>query len=330
MFRFILPTLLVLLTTIPLVGQNSPKAEVISVEMIANSAPHSAFTDLIHYQDQWFCVFREGAAHVSPNGALQVLKSSDGQSWKSVAKLTSPKADLRDAKITTTPTGQLMLCGAGAMHQPAEARHQSFVWYSEDGENWTDAIAIGPPDYWIWRITWHDGKAYGVGYHTRKPRETQLFVSEDGKEFEELGQPFTIDGFSNESSLVFHTDGSALCIVRRDGKPNDAVLGTSSPPYKTWKWQSVGRYIGGPVLVQLPDGRHLVAGRRLDGPAKTVLWQISPSTAKLTELAVLPSGGDTSYPGLVLHKDLLWMSYYSSHESKSQIYLAKIELPPSN
>jgi hypothetical protein len=40
----------------------------------------------------------------------------------------------------------------------------------------------------------------------------------------------------------------------------------------------------------------------------------------------LPSGGDTSYPGLVFHDGLLWMSYYSSHEGKAGVYLAKIRL----
>lgn len=38
----------------------------------------------------------------------------------------------------------------------------------------------------------------------------------------------------------------------------------------------------------------------------------------------LPSGGDTSYPGMVWHQGLLWISYYSSHEGKTSIYLAKI------
>jgi hypothetical protein len=41
----------------------------------------------------------------------------------------------------------------------------------------------------------------------------------------------------------------------------------------------------------------------------------------------MPSGGDSSYPGMVLHDGLLWMSYYSSHEGKSSIYLARIRLP---
>ncbi|QDU77300.1 hypothetical protein Pan97_43670 [Bremerella volcania] len=324
-----LPFVLLLVFTTSVFGTESAEVEIIDVKMISDTAPHSAFTDLIRFQDNWFCVFREGKAHVSRDGALQVLKSHDGNVWQSVARLTSPDADLRDAKITITPTGQLMLCGAAALHQPAEARHQSMIWYSDNGTAWSDAIAIGPPDYWIWRISWHDGKAYGVGYHTIEPRETQLFVSGDGHRFEKLGEPFSVDGFSNEASLIFHTDGTALCVVRRDGTPDDAQLGKSVPPYTDWKWQSLGQYIGGPALKQMPDGRHIIAGRRKTGPAKTVLWQLDPTTAKLSELAVLPSGGDTSYPGLVLHDDILWMSYYSSHEGKTRIYLAKIKLPTS-
>ena len=47
---------------------------------------------------------------------------------------------------------------------------------------------------------------------------------------------------------------------------------------------------------------------------------------KLTEALKLPSGGDTSYAGLVWHDGLLWISYYSSHEGKTNIYLAKVRI----
>jgi hypothetical protein len=40
----------------------------------------------------------------------------------------------------------------------------------------------------------------------------------------------------------------------------------------------------------------------------------------------LPSGGDTSYPGLVWHDNVLWVSYYSSHEGKANVYLAKVSI----
>jgi hypothetical protein len=47
---------------------------------------------------------------------------------------------------------------------------------------------------------------------------------------------------------------------------------------------------------------------------------------KLTPILQLPSGGDTSYPGLVWRDGFLWVSYYSSHEAKTSIYLAKVEI----
>ncbi len=46
----------------------------------------------------------------------------------------------------------------------------------------------------------------------------------------------------------------------------------------------------------------------------------------MTNLLLFPSGGDTSYPGLVWDKNQLWMSYFSSHEGKSAIYLARVVL----
>jgi len=46
----------------------------------------------------------------------------------------------------------------------------------------------------------------------------------------------------------------------------------------------------------------------------------------MIKLLKLPSGGDTSYPGLVWHNNLLYMSYYSTHEGKTSIYLAKIRI----
>ncbi len=43
------------------------------------------------------------------------------------------------------------------------------------------------------------------------------------------------------------------------------------------------------------------------------------------EALQLPSGGDTSYAGMAWHDGLLWISYYSSHEGKANIYLAKVK-----
>ena len=302
--------------------------ELVAVREIWAEAPHNAFTDLLRFQDRWYCVFREGKAHVSPDGALQVITSSDGDQWESAAKVTSKTADLRDAKITLTLGGELMLSGAGALHPPSDIRHQSYSWFSPDGREWSQAFPVADPNFWLWRVTWHKGTAYGVGYATAGDRTTRLYKSSDGKQFETLVENLFDVGYPNESSMLFLPDDRCLLLLRRDGNPNTAQLGIAKPPYTEWEFKDLGRRLGGPNMIRLPDGRLLAAGRSYDAPRRTSLLWLDPETATLSECLSLPSGGDTSYPGLVLHDGLLWISYYSSHEGKTSIYLAKVKLPP--
>lgn len=303
-------------------------AELVEVRKIWDQAPHNAFTDLIRYRRQWFCVFREGAAHVSPDGALRVITSTDGKEWSSAALITSPTADLRDAKITITPDNHLMLSGAGALHQPAAAKHQTFAWFSDDGKKWSDAIPIGEPNFWMWRVTWHKGAAYGIGYDTAADKFTRLYRSRDGKKYDTLVENLFDKGYPNETSLIFLPDETCLCLLRRDAGKATAQLGSARPPYKDWQWKDLGEQVGGPHMIRLPDGRIVAAGRRYDSTVRTSLMWLDPQAGTLTVFLKLPSGGDTSYPGLVWHDGLLWVSYYASHEGKTSIYLAKVKLPP--
>lgn len=308
-------------------AETEPKAETISVRKIWDRAPHNAFTDLIRHQDRWYCVFREGKAHVSPDGALRVIVSPDGEAWESAALLTSETADLRDAKISVTPDGRLMLLGAGAWHKPKPATHQSLVWFSEDGRKWSDAVEIGEPDMWLWRATWHKGKAYGVGYGTNKSKRlVRLYQSADGRDWETLVPNLFDQGYPNETSLLFDDRDACLCLLRRDGGSRTAQLGSSQPPYTEWRWKDLGAATGGPKMIRLPNGRIVAATRLYDRKVRTSLSWIDPEAGTMKEFLTLPSGGDTSYAGLVWHDDLLSVSYYSSHEGKTSIYLAKVKL----
>lgn len=318
-----------LLLTLLIAGSSlrAEEAEIVEVQKIWDKAPHNAFTDLIRFKDRWYCVFREGQKHVSADGALRVLESKDGKTWTSAALITSDTGDLRDAKITVTPDDKLMLSGASALHQPLDIRHQSLVWFSDDGRTWSEPVKIGDPNFWIWRITWYKGTAYGIGYATTNPKQIRLYKSQDGRKFDVLVENLFDSGYPNETSLVFRKDDTVLCLLRRDGNPNEALLGQADPPYTKWTWEGLGKRIGGPHLLQFPDGRFIAAGRDYVGGATTRLWWLDPQRSSLKEIVKLPSGGDTSYPGLVWHEGLLWVSYYSSHEGKTSIYLAKIRLP---
>jgi hypothetical protein len=92
-----------------------------------------------------------------------------------------------------------------------------------------------------------------------------------------------------------------------------------------WRWHEAGYRVGGPNFIILPNGDMWAAGRSYVGETATVLSRFGPET--YDPVLTLPSGGDTSYPGLVWHEGTLWLSYYSSHESKASIYLAEIALP---
>jgi hypothetical protein len=304
----------------------SPEPRLVQVRKIWEQAPHNAFTDLVRFEGRWYCVFREGKGHVSPDGALRVLTSSNGWDWTSAALLTHPAADLRDPKIVVTPNQQLMLNGAAALHEPASVRHQSLVWFSADGREWSDAVEIGDPNVWLWRVQWHKEKAYSIGYSTVEERFTRLYRSGNGRDFESWVPELFSEGYPNESALVFLPDETALCLLRRDGNPGSAQLGFASPPYNKWRWEDLGVRIGGPHLIRLPEGRIIAAVRLYDDAVRTSLMWLDPDGPKLTEFLALPSGGDTSYAGMVWHENHLWVSYYSSHEGRSSIYMGKIKI----
>jgi hypothetical protein len=281
---------------------------------------------LIRFRDQWLCVFREGQQHVSPDGALRVIASKDGTNWQSIALVRSAGVDLRDPKITQTPGKHLMLTGAGAFPARGDVKHQTYAWFSEDGSHWGERVAIGDPNMWLWRVTWHQGVAWSIGYDTSGEEFVRLYRSNNGKHFSTHVGRLHDQQQPNEHSLVFLDNDTALCVLRRDGKPGHGLLGIARPPYESWEWHDLGRKIGGPHLIRIPD-RPLVVGARLyDGGARTSLLWLDREGKSLSEFVRLPSGGDTSYPGLVWHEDRLWISYYSSHEGKTSIYLARVRL----
>ena len=59
--------------------------------------------------------------------------------------------------------------------------------------------------------------------------------------------------------------------------------------------------------------------RASDCGLRNLGWFLDLNQPALTESLRLPSGGDSSYADLVWHDQMLWISYYSSHEGKTSI-----------
>lgn len=90
------------------------KVELLGVKKIWDQAPHNAFTDLVRWNDQFCCAFREGRGHVSTDGRIRVLHSKDADAWASTGLISLDGYDLRDAHLSVTPDNRLMLLGGAA------------------------------------------------------------------------------------------------------------------------------------------------------------------------------------------------------------------------
>lgn len=320
--------------------------ELVSVAKIWDAGKHNAFTDLIRWRDKWYCTFREADDHVGGDGKLRVLESADGQKWESAALIAEEGIDLRDPKLSITPDDRLMIVAGGSVYEGKKLLgRQPRVTFSKDARTWTPPQRVLTEGEWLWRVTWHEGNAYGVSYNADERAspaaqeaaktgkvepgpadwKLKLFKSADGVKYD-LVTHLDVPGNPNETTLRFLPDGTMLALVRREGGSKKAWIGTSAAPYTQWKWTETGHQVGGPNFIQLPDGSLWGAGRSYPGGAKTAVARMT-AAGEYEPLLTLESGGDTSYPGLVWHDGMLWMSFYSSHEGKTSIYLARIKLP---
>lgn len=307
--------------------------KLLKVKKIWNKAPHNAMTDLLWFKDRWLCTFRESDSHQQgENGKIRVISSRDGERWRSVALISERGVDLRDPKFSIMPDGRIMLLMGGTVLKDLKYfTMQPRVAFSENGTTWSRPRKILYPHEWLWRVTWYNGAAYGFSYSFSDPKDlhkkwvVKLFKTFNGIDYT-LIKTWRGFGRPNEGTIRFQNDGTMVVLLRRDRSPhNQALIGTSKAPYKNWKWNKTKHYFGGPNFLILEDDTMLAAGRIFRKEKETTT--LAKMTLKgLHPVLDLPSGGDTSYPGMVLLRQKLWMSYYSSHESNTAIYLAQIKI----
>lgn len=311
------------------------KARLISSKAIWEEAEHSAFTDLAEFKGSFFCVFRESTSHAAGmDGKIRILKSKDGSKWESVLLLAKDGIDLRDPKLSITPEGKLMLNAGGSIYRDEELLgFDPQVSFSENGTDWSPFQSLNLSGEWPWRVTWNEGIGYTASYRltdisdSDKPWVLTLMKTKDGIHYDSITQ-LDVPNYPNETTLRFLKDHTMVALVRRGG---NGWIGTSKPPYQKWNWTEIGVSIGGPNFLILPDNSMWATAREMVEEGKEY-EQIYLTLARMTTTTYdpvlrLPSGGDSSYAGMVYRDGILYISYYSSHEGeKSKIYFAEVSL----
>ncbi len=315
-------------------GQTSAHGlQLLEVQKIWDYGEYNSFTDLTWFKGYFYCTFREGKSHAGGDeGHVRVIRSRDGKEWEPVAFFKMPEKehtvvfDMRDPKISVAHGDSLMLNIGVALYIGKKAVGMApRVAYSKDGVHWGDPEPISIRDRWPWRPIWHGKYEYVISYKG-DTNAIWLEKSEDGFVFTPVATLHTPRNQPNEVTLRFDKYNNMIALIRTAGGDRSAFLGKAKYPYTHWTYKAVGRYIGGPDLLVLAPGKYVCAGRMyVDDQPKTCVARLDDQ-GTLSGLLVLPSGGDNSYPGLVRRGNILWMSYYSSHEGKASIYLAKIKL----
>ena len=188
-------------------------------------------TDIIRFQDTWYCGFREADQHGwdvgQRPGKVRIIRSKDTEQWESVALFSWEGADLREPRLAVTAEGALMADvsvtfrhgdrSATTDTEPSVFR-QTVTWLSPDGERWSSAYACPTGvNTCRWATTWHDGMGYGVG-KIGKDRSGTLYRTRDGKTWrvllKDMVTRFDPRASADEATLAFDDEGVAYCMMR--------------------------------------------------------------------------------------------------------------------
>lgn len=325
------------------------------VSCIYDPGCHCAFTDIIKWRGRIYVTFREAVNHsVHHSGQIVVLGSADyGQSFQPHARLGN-SCDLRDPHFFTVGERLGIMIPSWIVPDPEkgipERIRNCHVALSDDGINWDLKEIEALRGRTLWRPRrGPDGALYSAAYAPSRVKDdyrVSLRRSTDGENWEDVSLIHGEDK-ANETDLCFMPDGELLALVRREQEPRKPLIARSKPPYKEWTKVGCDRFLQGPLLERLPDGTLLIVGRSPEpfgadkptGGCRTRGFRLNIETGELEFLFTLPSGGDTSYAGLLkLNDNEAFLSYYSGHMypngsyrdgdamQRCGIYLAKFAL----
>lgn len=324
---------------------------VTNVRLVYDDGQHNAFTDLIEYQGSYYLVFRScpDGHMVHPSAKIVILRSKDLRNWKPVHEFQVAKRDTRDPHFLAFDDRLFVYTGTWFCGDDSPKsseydlnKHLGYAVYSRDGAEWSEPTMLeGTFGHYIWRASSYAGKAYLCGRRKHqfamKPRgegaevESAMLVSEDGLTWKTHSLFQEVQG--DETAFEFLPNGTATAIGRRGRGP--AQLLTSEAPFTQWQRSDLDEYIGGPLLKRWGK-RWLVGGRNNTphGPKTVLGWLLD---GKYQPIVQLPSGGDNSYPGLIVHSpSRATVSWYSSHEkdetgkTRTAIYMADLEVVPGS
>jgi len=335
--------------------------------VVANDGQHNAFTDMLFWHEQYWLVYVSSPSHfASEQSRLVLSKSSDARRWQEVRKFDGDGQDIRDPKFGIINDQLFVYALLNQSFDPEPYKtivthsQNGLDWMPFEAVT-PDGWLLGRPttlDGSTWYAPAHrtdEGTAVllrstdGVNWviHSTIFKGNVERADETALHFLKNGNLLAVSRLE-EGSSIFGSEHAAT------------LLSIASSPYKVWNQatrSSVTR-LDGPILFSIHDRIYAVGRRQpnLDSmypPAassgtanrfgkvaeigkkqgsvfeqkRTALFLVDKNGSGLTCLADLPSSGDTSYAGVVVKDNQVFISYYTNEPSKDYPWILGMLLP---
>ena len=310
---------------------------------IIRNGRHNAFTDLCFWRGAYWLTFRLGSAHVSPDGEVVVMRSTNLEEWSQVVILKT-RGDDRDPKFCPIENRLYVYFGTW-LPKPEGWPDKDFgplvthVCFTDDGTQWSKPIEAYEWNHWLWRVRFHDrvfyAAAYGWNIPTVKSKSfLDLLISQDGLKWRKLSSIAGENDQPDETDLFFQPSSELWCIARSARVPDHSLFYWSKPPYRHWEGVDLKITVHCPVFCESNRQLYVAGRRQTDAP-----WRPQPTPAgntgifavqknKVEPVFALSSDGDAAYPGLISREPgRLIISYYSQHAYLSGVVKALAPYP---
>lgn len=294
---------------------------------------HAAFTGMVNYNGVFYLAFREGTAHrpasVADYGVIKVL-SNNGSGWKECGIIRDATKDLRDPFLIEA-NGKLRAYIGYNTFEGDRYQHSGSVYSDFENGVWSSVKTLYhdvPHIVWLWKVRKYQDWYYSVGY--LEGEYPVLLSSNDGVRWKTVAE-FKLDGILSEADMAFIGKTMYVCLRKDQPVGSPSFWGAAKYPFEEFKWIEMDRCVESPDLLRLPYSNHiLLAGRERyvsssDVSASLFSVSLNGEMIKISTLDT-ETDGDVGYPSLVVKDDVLYYSYYTGFESKSQIKLSTLSL----
>lgn len=284
-------------------------------DIIATSAEHLAFPDLIWHKDFWYVAFRMADAHTSGTySEIKVMKSTDFIIWEECNSFELIGLDLRDPKFSFNDAKDSLYLHFWAISNDGDIRKNIYASFDNKDNRFlydhkTIKMEKQYPNDWLWRPVWKDGELYVGGYNNYISSRLYIYknLNETPLLYKNIISPIT-----TEMTIRFRDD-EIYILVRMIG---GTLLGIVKSINDEIDWQSLPLgEIGGPNMILRNDTVFL--GGRINNLFS--IYTLTENNKRLELYKTFLTEGECGYPGMYLKDEKIYGVYYTQNSGKYEI-----------